>query len=205
MSYVVVRRYSGTGQRSHDEVIQLAGQELWPELKSAGGCQRYTLVKFADNMFGSVSLYEGRAAADRANSIASTWVKSTGAMTGYTLAEVLAGERVFGFNREESFDNTAGVMRIYHSPASTQDVKTALEQEAQPILNESSGLLRYTCFKVDGDDRFVVLTAHKDQASAAQLTQGARTARGKSGSLLAKALPHDPDVIEGHIVRSFAG
>src|SRR5690242_1462816 len=150
----------------------MAAQELWPRIKS--GCQRYTLVKFADNMFGSVSLYEDKAAADRAMRTAADWVTNTNAMAGYTLTQTLIGERVFGFHREGSLDNTHGVMRIYQSAASAQDVRRALEQEAQPILNESQGLLRYTAFKVESENRYVVLTAHQSRDSARQLTEAAQ-------------------------------
>ena len=202
MSYIVIRILSGSGTRSQDDLINIAGQELAPQLKKAG-CQQYNLIQFADGRMGSVSRYTDKQTAQKANKIAEDWIHNTGAMQGYKIDRALQGERIFGFEQSQTanLDNAYGAIRIYQSKASAEDVKQALEQEATPLLhNAGSDLLRYTCVKLD--DGFAMLTAHRTKESATKLTEQAKQAREKSGSLLAKVLTQAPTVIEGQIIRS---
>jgi quinol monooxygenase YgiN len=204
MSYVMVRMYSG--QRATDEVLKVAAQELMPQIIKAGGCNRYTLVKFADNRFGSVSRYENKAAAEQGAQIAANWVNSTGAMQGTTLQNMYAGEQVYSRdpNFTQSIDGKFGTMRIWNSSASAADARQAFEQEAQPIIDKSQGLLRYTAFRTD-DNRLVTLTTAESREAANEMTRQAREAVAKSGSLLSKLMTGTPQVIDGEIFRSFTG
>lgn len=206
MSYVMVRMYSGKGAHSIDELSQIAEKELAPQLMKAG-CQRYTTVAFSNGTVGSTSLYKDKAAADGASQIANQWAGSTGAMEGYKLTRTMRGEHVYGFHPpgNPSLDKTFGAMRIYKSTASAHDVKDALEQEALPILEKATGLLRYTCFRTDEGDGFVVMTANQTSAAAKELTGLAREAAGKGGSRLQKVFPDAPEVIEGELIQSLTG
>jgi hypothetical protein len=202
MSYIVVRFYAPTGDLHAEELSQRAGKEIVPHLLKTG-CQRYTTIKFLNGHVGSVSFYPDKAAADRAAEIAIEWAKGTGGVQG--LARTLRGEQVFSHHNQESHSlaNTFGVIRIYGSAAPAEDVKAALELEATPIIRNADGSLRYTCFRSDDGDNFVVLTAHTTRESATQLTAQARDAV-KNGSRLQKVFPHPPEVIEGDIIQSYA-
>jgi hypothetical protein len=206
MSYIVVRMYTPAGEVNPEQLSQRAGQELAPELFKAG-CQRYTTVKFANGYIGSTALYTDKAAAERSAQIGIEWAKSTGAMQGSGPTRTLRGEHVFSHHPQAnpSLANTFGVIRLYRSTASAKDVKEALEQEATPILQNASGLLRYTVFKTDEGDGFAVMTANASRQSATQSTAQARAAASKAGSKLQKVFPNPPEVIEGDIIHSYTG
>jgi quinol monooxygenase YgiN len=202
MGYVMVRMYSG--ERAAEEVLKIAAQELAPQILKAGGCHRYTLVKFSPHQFGSVSRYEDKAAAERGAQIAADWVKSTDAVRGSALEHALAGEQVYirDPNIQQAIDGKFGTMRIWNSSATAADARRALEQEAQPIIDSTHGILRYTVFRTD-DGRLVSLTTAESREKANDLTRQAREAVEKSGSLLSKVMTGTPQVIDGEIFRSF--
>jgi hypothetical protein len=206
MSYIVVRMYAPAGEVNSEQLSTRAGQELAPDLFKAG-CQRYTTVKFADGHIGSTALYKDKAAAERGAQIGIEWAKSTGAMQGSGPARTLRGEHVFSHHPQAnpSLANAFGVIRVYRSTASAHDVKEALEQEAKPILQNASGLLRYTVFNTDEGDGFAVMTANASREAATQLTALARAAASKAGSRLQKVFPNPPEVIEGDIIHSYTG
>jgi hypothetical protein len=206
MSYIVVRMYAPAGEVNVEQLSKRAGQELAPELFKAG-CQRYTTVKFANGYIGSTALYADKAAAERAAPIGIEWAKSSGAMQSPGPTRTLRGEHVFSRHPQAnpSLANAFGVIRVYRSTASAQDVKEALEQEATPILQNASGLLRYTVFKTDEGDGFAVMTANASRDSVTKLTAEARAATNKAGSRLQKVFPNPPEVIEGDIIHSYTG
>lgn len=206
MSYIVVRMYAPAGEVNSEQLSERAGQELAPELFKAG-CQRYTTVKFADGHIGSTALYTDKAAAERGAQTGIEWAKSTGVMQGAGPARTLRGEHVFSHHPQANapLANTFGVIRVYRSTSSAEDVKDALEQEATPILQNASGLLRYTVFKTDEDGGFAIMTANASREAATQLTAQARAAASKAGSRLQKAFPNPPEVIEGDIIQSYTG
>lgn len=206
MSYVVVRMYAPMGHAKPEQLSKRAGQELAPELFKAG-CQRYTTVRFANGQIGSTALYTDKAAAERGAQIGLQWAKGTGALQGAGPARTLRGEHVFSHHpqADPSLANTFGVIRVYRSTASAQEVKEALEQEATPILDNASGLLRYTVFKTEEGDGFAVMTASASREAASKLTALARAAATKAGSRLQKVFPNPPEVIEGDILHSYTG
>ncbi len=201
MTYVLVRIYGGSGDRSVDDLLHVAGQELAPQVIQAG-CKRYSTVKFADGRFGSSSFYEDRAAADRGNQIAAKWVTETGVMQGYKLARTLSGEAVYVFQGDQNAQATEGEIRLYQTSASREEMEAALREEAEPILKSIKGLVRYTCFKLDDDQGYAVITGHANREFSTQLSQKAREARQK-GARLQSVLPKDPEVLQGTIVHSY--
>jgi hypothetical protein len=78
-----------------------------------------------------------------------------------------------------------------------------MREEAKPLLQTIKGLVRYTCFKLDDDKGYAVITGHANRESSTQLSQKAREVRQKGGSRLQRVLPQDPDVIQGTIVHSY--
>jgi hypothetical protein len=206
MSYVMVRMYSGRGSQSVNELSQIARRQLAPQLIKVG-CKRYTTVEFSNGTVGSTSLYTDKAAADHGAQISSEWARNANAMEGLRLSRTLRGEHLFGFrpDGDPSLDGSFGVMRIYRSSASAQDVQEALEHEALPILQKAEGILRYSCFRTDEGDSFVVLTAHKSRETALELAKLAREAVGTRDSRLQRVFSYPPDVIEAEIFHSTSG
>jgi hypothetical protein len=202
MTYVLVRIYTGNNEQSVDKLLHVVGQELAPQIVKAG-CKRYSTVKFSDGRFGSSSFYENRAAAERGSEIAAKWVSQSGAMKGYKLARTIAGEAIYMYQGEQNTQAKEGEIRHYQTSASRGDVEAALREEAQPLLQTNKGLVRYTCFKVDDDQGYAVITAHTTRESSTQLSQVAREARQKGASRLQRVLPKDPDLLQGTIVQSY--
>lgn len=202
MTYVLVRIYTGSRDRSVDNLLHVVGQELAPQVIQAG-CKRFSTIKFTDGRVGSSSFYEDRAAADTGSQIAAKWVSETGAMSDYKLAQTIKGEVVYAFQGEQSAQAKEGEIRLYQTSASREDIESAMREEAQPILQSVTGLIRYTCFKLDGQQGFAVITGHANREASTLLSQKARDARQHSGSRLNRALPQDPEILQGTIVHSY--
>ena len=202
MTYVLVRIYTGSSDRNVDDLLHLAGQELAPRVIKAG-CKRYSTVKFADGRIGSSSFYEDRAAADRGDQTAAKWVSETSAMSGYKLAQTIKGEVVYAFQGDQSAQAKEGEIRLYQTSASREDVEAAMREEAQPILQSVTGLIRYACFKLEGQQGYAVITGHANREASTLLSQKARDARQNSGSRLQRVLPEEPEVLQGTIVQSY--
>lgn len=201
MTYVLVRIYSGSGDRSVDDLLHVVGQELAPQVIQAG-CKRYSTIKFADGRIGSSSFYEDRAAADKGSQIAAKWVSETGAMKGYKLAQTINGEVVYAFQGEQNAQAKEGEIRLYQTAASREDIEAAMREEAEPILRSVTGVIRYTCFKLDDQQGYAVITGHTDRETSTLLSQKAREAR-QHGSRLQRVLPQDPEILQGTIVHSY--
>jgi hypothetical protein len=202
MTYVLVRIYTGSGNRNVDDLLHVVGQELAPQVIKAG-CKRYSTVKFSDGRIGSSSFYEDRAAADKGSQIAAKWVSETDAMEGYKLAETIKGDVVYAFQGEQGVQAKEGEIRLYQTAASREDVAAAMREEAQPILESVTGLIRYTCFKLDDQQGYAVITGHANREASTLLSQKAREARQQSGSRLQRVLPQNPEVLQGTIVHGY--
>lgn len=202
MTYVLVRIYTGTGDRGVDDLLHVVGQQLAPQVIQAGG-KRYSTIKFTDGRIGSSSFYDDRAAADRGSQIAAKWVSETGAMKGYNLAQTIKGEVVYAFQGDHATQAKEGEIRLYQTSASREDVEAALREEAQPILQSVTGLIRYTCFKLDDEQGYAVITGHANREASTLLSQKARDARRQSGSRVQRALPQDPEILQGTIVYTY--
>ena len=93
MAYYLVRFYSGSGDRSPEQLLrEVVDQELRPKLQAGGGLTRYITFIADDGRIGSSSVYENKEASQRGLQIAREWVNTTGAMHGYQLSETLDGE-----------------------------------------------------------------------------------------------------------------
>jgi len=202
MTYVLVRIYSGSGDRSIDELLKVVGEELAPQVIK-GGCKRYSAVEFSDGRIGSSSFYEDRAAAERGSEIAAQWVNKTQVMKGYKLAQTISGEAVFTYQGDHSTPAKEGEIRLYQTSASRADIEAAFQEDAQPILQSVKGLVRYTCFKLDDARGYAVITGHTTRESSTELSKKAREARQKGSTRLQRVLPKDPEILQGTIVHSY--
>ncbi|HET6608393.1 MAG TPA: hypothetical protein VFG62_17075 [Rhodopila sp.] len=202
MTYVLVRLYTGSSDRSVDDILKVVGQELAPQVIK-GGCKRYSVVEFSDGRIGSSSFYEDRAAAERGSEIAAKWVSASGLMKGYKLVQTISGETVYTYQGDQSTPAKEGEIRLYQTSASRADVEAAFREEAQPILQSVKGLVRYTCFKLDDSRGYAVITGHTTRESSTELSKKAREARQKGATRLQRVLPKDPEIIKGTIVHSY--
>ena len=124
-------------------------------------------------------------------------------MNGYKLVQTIKGEVLYAFQGEQNAQAKEGEIRLYQTSASREDVASAMREEAQPILQSVTGLIRYTCFRLDDQQGYAVITGHANREASTMLSQKARDARQHSGSRLQRALPKDPEILQGTIVHSY--
>lgn len=201
MAYIVARLYTGSGNRSTDELARVTIEELCPLLAQSGGLQRYSACEFSGGRIGSVSVYDSKEAADRAGKTAAEWVQKSGALQGYTLAQTMAGEVIFSYRAEganQSHPNASGVVRVYKTPAEVPVMREALEKEASVIAKAVKGCLRYAVLRLE-EGGYASFTACRTREDSEEFTAKAKESRGKSGSLLSRVFPQDPEVIESTI------
>jgi len=199
MTYCLVRIYSGSNDRSVEELAQIVGRELAPQLIQ-GNCRRYSTIKFEDGRLGSSSFYDDQATAKRGTEVAKKWVQGTKILQGYSLDQTIEGEVIYGYHGKAS-NAKEGEIRLYKSSASIDDVCAAMQQEGQPILDTIQGLVRYTCVKTA--DGIAVLTANESRESSTEISDKARAARQKGGSKMQAVLGQDPEVLRGTILQSY--
>jgi len=89
--------------------------------------------------------------------------------------------------------------RIYKTSASSDELITALEQEAGDVIRNLPGLSRYGVVKMI-EGRIGMFMGFDTLENARQSTEQAKNLRNKTGSRLAALLPSDPQVLEGRLV-----
>lgn len=207
MEYLVVRLYdAGDTGRKVDELCQMAVQELAPQLIQQDGVLRYTVFKIDDRRYGSTTLCRRHQDAEAGNKIAAEWVSRSPAMQALRLVQRLQGERFYAYQGSSSVPSkgTFGTMRVWRSSASAEEVQRAFEQELEPLFRQHEGLLRVSVFKAEQPDTYVALGTYRSRDSSTQLNPKVSSIRQRSGSLIAKAIPNDPEVTEATIFDSFA-
>jgi hypothetical protein len=154
-----------------------------------------------DGLAGSYAVCDHREIAGRSEKIAAEWRSKSAIMQHFKQTELLCGQIVYAYgdaSNRVSRGNGAAI-RVYDTGASPLSVTQALEQEAEPILKASPGVIRYGCVALESGG-FAIVTASETQEAAAWLTEQAWGARNKSGSLLNKVFPSEPRVMQGLIV-----
>src|SRR3954463_6851057 len=206
MTHVVVRLYAGSGSRTTEELVQIALQQLAPQLAKLDGFLRYVVFTLNDGRFGSTSLYTDRNAAEQGLQTAANWVQSTGAMAGYQLERTLRGELIFSFDGQGGNiqRGSIGNIRVFNTPASADQLKAAAEQEGLPILQQMTGIQRWSMIALD-EGGCVVIATYRDEQALEDGTEKAHAARQKSGSLAQKALPSDPESMQGVVAGVHGG
>jgi hypothetical protein len=66
-------------------------------------------------------------------------------------------------------------------------------------FDHSRGLARYTVVKLT-DGRVGIFNSFDSQANARKSSEEAKSLRAKSGTLIARVLPSDPQILEGTVV-----
>lgn len=126
MSYVLVRMYPPTGDRTPEELSQRAANELVPQLLKIG-CQRYTAVKFLNGHIGSTSVYATTASAQD--------VKEALDQEAVPILQKSAGLLRYTCFRFDEGDHFA-VMTAH----STRESATRLTAEAREAIKDGSRL-----------------------------------------------------------------
>lgn len=76
--HATIRRYEGVETARAEEIGRKAGETLVPKLQKLGGFGGYYLIEAADGVFSSFGLFESRAQAHEATTIAAAWVRDEG-------------------------------------------------------------------------------------------------------------------------------
>lgn len=202
MPYAAMRLYAGSSSRGPEEIDKIVERELLPQLKSAGGLVRYTTLSLHDGRIGAFSAYEDKTAADRGRQIAVAWVGSTGALSGFKLADTYEGEVICTLNGDPLQAGAYGVGRIYETDASADNVRAAMEASANDI-QAVPGFQRLVAVKLEGRGVGVFSTV-KTQEGASQLTELAKKTRSVDDSALQKVFPRDPEQFEATVIRTYS-
>jgi hypothetical protein len=197
MAYAVARTYSGC--TAPEEAAGIALKELAPKLGAGGGLTRYATIAFADGRVGSFSVYASQDAAKRAQPIAAEFVKGHNAFKSLKLDETMEGEVIYTVQGSVPMTGRLhGISRIYTTGASDAEVKEAFESVGDTIRS-FTGLARYTVAKLI-DGRVGIFCSFDTLESARKSSAEAKSLRAKSGTLLARVLPSDPQILEGTVV-----
>jgi hypothetical protein len=76
--HATIRRYEGVETGRAEEVGRKAGATLVPELQKLEGFVDYYLIEAEDSVVSSFALFEHRAQAHEATTIAAAWVSAEG-------------------------------------------------------------------------------------------------------------------------------
>jgi hypothetical protein len=76
--HATIRRYEGVESGRAEEVGRRAGATLVPELQKLEGFVDYYLIEAEDRVFSSFAVFESRAQAHEATTIAAAWVSHEG-------------------------------------------------------------------------------------------------------------------------------
>jgi hypothetical protein len=128
MAYFVLRRYSGSGDRSVNETLAAVQSELFPKLKEAGGLVRYTTLVMDDGGIASSSVYDNKEAAQRGVQVAAEVVSKAQFLQGYKLGQVLEGEIARRIDHNPQTQAKYGVARIFKTSSSAAQIADAMAQ-----------------------------------------------------------------------------
>ena len=199
MTYIASRLYAGSSSRSPQESSDMVKQELVPQLTNAGGLLRYITLETKDGRVGSFSAYETKAAAEVARKIATEWMNGTGAMSGYKLSESYEGDLIASVSgKAELQAGAAGIIRIYDTDASDEDLRAAMEETKQAV-ESVPGLIRFNLVRLS-TGAAATFSSFDTLEHATQLTQVAKNSRNVAGSRMRKVFPKDPEQIDVTLV-----
>ena len=133
MAYYLVRFYSGSGNRTPEQLIrEVVDSELRPRLQQGGGLTRYITFISDDGRLGSASVYENKAAAQKGLQIASEWAGTTEAMQGYQLSLTLEGEILHTFDGNLDAKPAYGAGRLWQTRSQGDEVLQMIERSGVP-------------------------------------------------------------------------
>ncbi|HEY0422272.1 MAG TPA: hypothetical protein VGC82_03015 [Rhodopila sp.] len=203
MAYYMVRLYSGSGNRSPEQLCELAGRELAPQLMQAGGLQRYLTGITDDGKVVSASVYDSKAAAQKGLDTAREWVSKTDAMRGYQLSQTMQGEIVRVMQGNTQNRATHGVGRLHTTNATAERIADAIEQHGIPASQSIQGRARTLVVQLE-DGRVGTFLAFDSQEGRDQHSQNVRNQRAELNPIK-QVMPNEPEEINVRIVTSTSG
>jgi hypothetical protein len=191
MSYYLVRLYTGSSDRSIEEVGKLVINELAPALQRAGGLQRYIAFQTDDGRLGSASVYDSKEAAERGLETARQFVQKASWMQGYQLASSFGGEIANVSDGPAQGQNLShGLARIFKTNATAKQVADAIAQNGDPTIANIVGRIRTMHVQLD-DGRVAMISGFTSEQSRTQFSEA--TNRHRRGIEAMRAvLPNDP-------------
>ena len=195
--YVTIRKYAGKGGLI-DRLVQPVRDGLVPLLKRAPGFKGYCAFASEDGHVVSVSVFDGREAAARANEQVRGWVVSNLGELLPNLPEALAGEALL---HEVSQPRSGGpamfaAVRIYDGVGPKDEVLPMVREHIFPVITGAPGFRGYYAFLDERDASRGVsasLFDTREHAMAAQ-EQVVAAMRDK------RIAPNPPSVMAGQTV-----
>lgn len=200
MAHCLFRLYKET---QHDERrFERLRSEVIPKIRDITGFQRFAGIHTNDGRYGGFQVYDTRDGVDQAMRIFKEWRERT---DNHDLVSIeVRGETGLSIVVNPNYERGSGVVRIYRTDASFDDVNAAIEREGAESIRNLPGMLRFTTVKFE-DGRIATFTACETEQAARNMTDKARELRNKAGSQLSKVLAKDPEVIMGEIMLAVVG
>ena len=186
-----------TQEKQDENRFERLRAEMIPKLRALAGFQRFAAIRTDDGRYGGFMVCDTSSAVDQAVKMLNEWRESTGNRDPQALE--VRGETGLSIVVKPTYEKGYGVVRIYRTDASFDQVNTAIEQEGGQTIRTLPGMLRYTTVRFD-DTRIATFNACETEQAARNMTDKARELRSKPGSQLSKVLPHAPEVIKGDIM-----
>jgi hypothetical protein len=202
MAYFVLRRYSGSGDRSVDETLAAVQSELFPKLKEAGGLVRYTTLVMDDGGIASSSVYDNKEAAQRGVQVAAEVVSKAQFLQGYKLDQVLEGEIARRIDHNSQVQAKYGVARIFKTSASAAQIADAMAQP--PDVFAVPGRVRTFVVQLS-DGRVGGFSSFDSKETADRVSEEIKRVRAKPDTPMVKLAPDGmAEQFGGRIINSTA-
>jgi hypothetical protein len=160
MAYYLVRLYSGSGDRSVEQLIDAVAQRLVPKLKEAGGLHRYVAGVTDDGRLVSGSIYEDKAAAQRGTEVARRTVAELDAFSGYQLHQSFGGQIMATHDGPGQGQRmTHGVARLYKTDTPADQAAATMQKNCTEDVALNEGWVRSLCLQLD-DGRVGVIAGY---------------------------------------------
>jgi hypothetical protein len=203
--YLISRVYSGSSDRSAEEICELVKQEVLPQLVKAGGLSRYGFYEVNGGGLASTSLYDTQQSARTAQQIAKDWVSSTGVLRDYKLDATNEGEVGFTIQGRGNHLNPGvqGLARIYKTNASIEQVKKAVTAHESEVAGCTGFLRMMGVALIDG--RIGMFSAFESQEGVNEFRKMADGMRNESGSDISKVFTSAPEMYQGKLLMMHNG
>jgi hypothetical protein len=202
MAYFVLRRYSGSGDRSVDETLSAVQSELFPKLKEAGGLVRYTTLVMDDGGIASSSVYDNKEAAQRGVQVAAEVVSKAQFLQGYKLDQVLEGEIARRIDHNSQVQAKYGVARIFKTSASAAQIADAMAQP--PDVFAVPGRVRTFVVQLS-DGRVGGFSSFDSKETADRVSEEIKRVRANADTPMVKLAPDGmAEQFGGRIINSTA-
>jgi hypothetical protein len=199
MAYCLFRLF--LDKQPDERRFEKVRSEMLPKMRSIAGFQRFAAIRTDNGRYGGLTVYDTKDGVDRVKKLLDDWRESTGSRE--PAAMELRGETGLSIVVDPNYEKGYGVVRVYRTDASFDQVNAAIEQEAGEVIRNLPGMLRYTTVRFD-DGRIATFNACASEQAARNMTEQARELRHKAGSRLSKVLPGEPEIVKGEIMVAAA-